>query len=344
MYQEHLLGDPDMSRFVLFGRSPARDAPHARPIDDRPDWVQANPARIGRALEHALAKPSGGWAVLDASYRIGADPRRFVVCGHELVAWRGEGSLLRVAPDACPHMGASLCEGRVDDDGRIVCPWHGLKLGDRKHGPWAPLTAHDDGVLAWVRLPELLGKGEEPTEAPILPERPARYLDGIVRTEARCEPRDVIANRLDPWHGAHFHPHSFLRLRVIDRAEDHITVRVAYKVLGPLAMEVDARFDCPDPRTIVMTIVAGDGVGSVVETHATPIDEERCAIVEATLATSDRLGFPLFRPLRRVLRPLIEARAARLWVEDAAYAERTYELRRRGGEPTLPGERLRVVK
>jgi isorenieratene synthase len=332
-----------MFPFVLFGRSPARDAPDVRPIDDRPDWVQANPARIERALEHASSQPSGGWAVLDASYRIGAAPRRFVVCGRELVVWRGPDDRPRVAPDACPHMGASLCEGHVDADGRIVCPWHGLKLGDRKHGAWAPLPAHDDGVLTWVRLPELLAPGEAPTEAPILPTRPRRFLDGVVRTEARCQPCDVIANRLDPWHGVHFHPHSFLRLRVVDEAVDHITVRVVYKVAGPLAIEVDARFDCPDPRTIVMTIVAGDGVGSVVETHATPIDDEHSAIVEATLATSDRTGFPLVLPLRRALRPLIEARAARLWVEDAAYAERTFELRRRGAPPE-PSERLRVVK
>ncbi|HJL19476.1 MAG TPA: DUF5914 domain-containing protein [Sandaracinaceae bacterium LLY-WYZ-13_1] len=328
-----------MSRFVLFGRPPSEDAPDATPIDDRPDWVQANPARIDRALAHALAKPSGGWAVLDASDRIGRDPRGFRVAGEDLVAWRGPDGRPRVAPDACPHMGARLCEGHVDDRGRVVCPWHGLALGDRRHGGWAPRVAHDDGVLTWVRLPALLGSDEAPTEAPILPARPERFVDGVVRMEARCEPRDVIANRLDPWHGAHFHPHSFLRLHVLEEAVDHVTVRVVYKVLGPLAIEVDARFDCPDPRTIVMTIVAGDGTGSVVETHATPIDVTRTAVIEATLATSDRVGFPWVRRAGRLLRPLIEKRAARLWAEDCAYAERTFELRRAAERPA----RLHVV-
>ncbi|WP_435844405.1 DUF5914 domain-containing protein, partial [Streptomyces griseus] len=28
----------------------------------------------------------------------------------------------------------------------------------------------------------------------------------------RCEPQDVVANRLDPWHGAWFHPYSFVDL------------------------------------------------------------------------------------------------------------------------------------
>ena len=132
----------------------------------------------------------------------------------------------------------------------------------------------------------------------------------------------MLANRLDPWHGVHYHPHTFRRLRVVERRDDEITVRVAFAVLGRLAVEVDARFHCPDPRTIVMTIVAGDGVGSVVETHATPIDETRCAVIEATLATSDRPQMKYVLPLARWVRPWIERRAARLWVEDVAYAER----------------------
>ncbi|HEY8427801.1 MAG TPA: DUF5914 domain-containing protein, partial [Sandaracinaceae bacterium] len=312
-----------MRRFITFGRSPG---PPVR-RDGPPDWQQASPPKIERALERALRLPSGGWAVLDASDRI-ASPRRFVVAGRELVAWRGAAGL-RVAPAACPHMGADLCDGRVDARGRIVCPWHGLALGERAHGAWAPLVSYDDGVLSWVRLPELLAPGEAPTEAPILTARPSRYAHGVIRVEARCEPRDVIANRLDPWHGVHFHPHSFLRLSVVSEDVTQITVRVVYRVLGPLGMEVDARFTCPDPRTIVMTIVAGEGVGSIVETHATPIDEGRTAIVEAVLATSERLLFPAFARANRLLRPFIERRAARLWADDVLYAERTYALRRR---------------
>ena len=131
----------------------------------------------------------------------------------------------------------------------------------------------------------------------------------------RClEPRGPAPDR--------YHPHTFRRLRVVERRDDEITVRVAFAVLGRLAVEVDARFHCPDPRTIVMTIVAGDGIGSVVETHATPIDDQRCAVIEATLATSDRPQFSYVLPLARWARPWLEKRAQRLWVEDVAYAER----------------------
>src|SRR6185312_5941047 len=129
------------------------------------------------------------------------------------------------------------------------------------------------------------------------------------------------------WHGAHYHPHSFGRLRVIEQLEDSITVRVAYRVAGPFAVEVDARFHCSDPRSIVMTIVRGEGVGSVVETHATPLADGKTAIIELTYATSERLGFALAARAQRWLRPLMKWAARRLWVEDAAYAERLYELR-----------------
>lgn len=224
-------------------------------------------------------------------------------------------------------MGAELSKGFVDDRGRIVCPWHGLALSaESKRGDWAPYTTYDDGVLVWARFDSLLAPGEAPTDRPYLPVRPAHALDAVIRMEGRCEPEDVIANRLDPWHGAHFHGHSFARLSVIDEAIDHVSVRVVYRIAGRLGMEVDARFDCPDPRTIVMTILSGEGVGSIVETHASPIAKGRTAIIEATIATSERTTMA-WLPRATLLRPMIEARARKLWLDDVAYCERRYSLR-----------------
>jgi len=287
--------------------------------------VQANPARIERSLARALALPSGGWYAVDASERIAGTPVGYTIEGQELVLWRAQDGALRAGPGACPHMGASLACGRVRGD-NLVCPWHGLELGDGPHGRWRPLVAHDDGVLAWVQLP---ARAEDRTPTPILAPRPSPALSGVIRMEANCDPGDILANRLDPWHGAHYHPHSFARLTVLEDREDAILVRVAYRVVGPLAVEVDATFHCPDPRTIVMTIVAGEGRGSVVETHATPIGPGRTAMIEATLASSDRPGFRHALKLARWLRPAMNARAARLWVEDIAYAERRHALRAR---------------
>ena len=312
-------------RPLLIGRPPTSGTAKRTA---RPDWIGADPAKIDRALEHALAKPSGGWCVIDASRAFSRTPRPYTIEGHELVGWRCR-SGPALAPESCPHMGAELSRGSVDGRGRIVCPWHGLALDpEGKRTDWTPRVTFDDGVLVWARFESLLREGEAPTEKPILPVRPPRALDAVIRMEGRCAPQDVIANRLDPWHGAHFHGHSFARLSVLDEAIDHVTVRVVYRIAGRVGMEVDARFECPDPRTIVMTIVSGEGVGSVVETHATPIAPGRTAIVEATLATRERASVA-WLPRATMLRPLIEARARKLWVDDVAYCERRYALRQK---------------
>ena len=146
--------------------------------------------------------------------------------------------------------------------------------------------------------------------------------------EIACDPAHVIANRLDPWHGAHFHPYSFGALEVLEDSAECLTIRVEKRIAGRLRVEVDATFHCPDARTIVMTIVRGEGEGSVVETHATPLAPGSTAVVEATLATSARPGFAQASKVSRLIRPLIERSARRLWVDDAAYAERLAELER----------------
>lgn len=312
-----------MTRLYTFGTPPSRPIADTA-VSAAPDWVQANPGRIDRALGRALALPDGGWFAVDAREQIGGTPKAYTVDGHDLVLWRASDGSVRAGPEACPHMGASLACARVRRD-MLVCPWHGLELGDEPHGRWRPIATHDDGVLVWVKM----SAGTADTEAPILAPRPTRCVAGVVRMEAECEPEDILANRLDPWHGAHYHPHAFARLKVLNDDSDRLLVRVAYRVLGPLAVEVDATFHCVDPRTIVMTIVGGEGVGSLVETHATPIGPGRCVVLEATLATSDRPGFKLALGAGKLLRPLIARRAARLWLEDIAYAERRYRLRAR---------------
>jgi len=307
-----------MARLIVVGRALPFHPGRPRP---GPAWVEARPDWIAGAVTAAQARPGGGWFVLDASRRITERPRGFVVAGAPLVVYRA-GSRVIAGPDVCPHMGARLSEGRTER-GELVCPWHGLRLGERPHGSWHPVPTHDDGVLVWVRLHE---PGEPLTDQPVLPARPGRFIDGVVRIEARCDPRDVLANRFDPWHGTELHPHAFSRLQVLEIGDDHVVVRVAKRIAGPVAVEVDARFDSPERRSIVMTIVAGEGEGSVVETHATPIVPGRTAIVEALLATSKRLGPGGTRLLSRAIRPLLERGAHRLWIDDRPYVERLYEL------------------
>ena len=144
------------------------------------------------------------------------------------------------------------------------------------------------------------------------------------------DPQDTkTARGADIWLRPRFGTDAALLLgmiRVIIDEDLHFH-QIILAVAGKLVVETDAVFFSPEPRSIVMTILEGEGKGSVVETHAAPIDAGRTAIVEATLATSDREGFQHALKLQRFIRPLIERSARRLWVDDVAYAERLYELR-----------------
>ncbi|HZA12677.1 DUF5914 domain-containing protein, partial [Mycobacterium sp.] len=194
---------------------PVQVIPRTRWASQRPTYRDARPAIIDAALQRSQRRPSGNWYAFAASRSIRADrPFGTRVAGMELVAWRDARHRLRVGPGACPHLGASLANGTVDC-GTLICSWHGLALsGDSSEFGWKPLPGHDDGVLAWVRLDGI--GGEAPLDRPVVPARPTgATLDAVTRLVGVCEPSDIIANRLDPWHGAWYHPYSFTSLDVL---------------------------------------------------------------------------------------------------------------------------------
>ncbi|WP_224389968.1 DUF5914 domain-containing protein [Pseudonocardia sp. ICBG1293] len=320
---------------------PLQPLPSQKWAAQKPTYAGADPKLISAALERAQARPSGNWFVLAASREVRGDrPLGVGIGGIELVAWREEDGTVRVGPGACPHLGAPMALAALDC-GELVCRWHGLRLGARSGPGWAVLPVHDDGVLVWVRLDDL--GGEEPTDAPVVPARPAgTVLDAVTTLTGVCEPEDIVANRLDPWHGAWFHPYSFQKLTVtsapavtdVPPEEDRFLVTVTFKVGPGLGVPVRAEFVCPEPRTVVMRIVEGEGVGSVVETHATPRGTDRdgrprTAVIEAVVAGSDRPGFAVASRLAPALRPAMAAAATRLWRDDLDYAERRYAMRTR---------------
>lgn len=338
---------------ILRGLSPAELSVPLRRLrtpvwaEQEGTWVEAKPRVIEAALQRARSRPSGNWFVLAASREIVGDkPFGRTVAGVEVVAWRGGDGTLRAGPGACPHLGAPLARARVHC-GQLVCHWHGMRLGARSRGTWSPFAAHDDGVLAWVRLDE--AGGQEPLEQPVIAPRPPLNpsIDAVATAIGTCEPDDVVANRLDPWHGAWFHPHSFANLRVLDSPaadfagpseQDCFDVQVSFRLTGDLGVPVLARFTAPEPRTVVMHIVEGEGQGSVVETHATPLGTDsagrpRTAVIEATIAHSPRTGFRVARTAAPAVRSAMRWAARRLWRDDLAYAERRYELRSTGRWP-----------
>jgi nitrite reductase/ring-hydroxylating ferredoxin subunit len=303
----------------------------------RPTYRDAQPTIINAALDRAQRRPTGNWYVFAASrdVRIGR-PFGARVAGIDLVAWRDKRRRLRVGPGSCPHLGADLAAGIVRG-GVLYCRWHGLALdGETCELRWKPFPSHDDGVLAWVRLDSV--GGEAPMDEPVVSPRPSGdTLTAVTRMVGRCEPSDIIANRLDPWHGAWFHPYSFTRLEVLTtptEEDDRFLVSVTFR-MGRFGVPVIAEFITPEARTVVMRIIEGEGTGSIVETHATPTGfgpdgEPRVAVIEATVASSQRPGFKAARRAGPLITPFMRYAATRLWRDDLTYAERRYR-RRTGG-------------
>jgi len=297
-------------------------------------WRQARPSRIAESLAAANQHNPGGWFVAGVSTDVPSDKSiTRTIAGTEVVLWREEDGTLVAGPGACPHLGALLDKCAVVG-GTLLCRWHGYPLPPTGDRSWKPFRAYDDGILIWVGL---VLNTEPPTERPTLPPRPQQgsQVSAVMMAKAICEPQDVIANRLDPWHGAWFHPYSFSHLTVDDDAStsEKLVVDVTFRLSRTWGIPVRAEFFCPDSRTIVMLIIQGEGAGSLVETHATPVGQDAngnhlTMITEVTIAHSTRPGFAVAAWAGPALRPLMKRTAQRLWVDDLVYAERRYKLRR----------------
>lgn len=325
-------------RAELRRRIPIRNVPTVPHEHLRSTWKQARPGRIRASFDVAQSQDPGGWYVVGTTQDVRGDRSvTRTIAGREVVLWRDESGALLAGPGTCPHLGALLDDCEVIR-GDVVCRWHGMALGPKGRAGWLTFPAYDDGALVWVQLPT---EGEAPTDRPTIPVRPhaEASIAAVITIPGTCEPQDIIANRLDPWHGAWYHPYAFSHLVVDDEASDDkvLVVDVTFRLTPRLGVPVRAEFACPDARTIVMTITEGEGAGSVVETHATPLGPDPTGrpvtmMTELTVAHSPRKGFAAARLVQELVKPAMKQTQARLWVDDLAYAERRYALRARGEE------------
>ena len=245
-----------------------------------PTYRDAAPAVIEAALHASQRRPSGNWYAFAASDAIGDRPVR-------RLGRRASRSSPGAASDGdaarrtrrCPHLGADLSTGTVDC-GTLICPWHGLRLdaaAAHSAGSRIPRTT----TACWPGFASTTSAARHRPMTPVLPTRPdGAQMHAVTRLVGTCEPRDIIANRLDPWHGVVVPPVLVHPARGAQRARrptttcqtksDRFLVAVTFRI-GRLGVPVIAEFTSPEPRTIVMRIVDGEGTGSVVETHATPL-------------------------------------------------------------------------
>jgi phenylpropionate dioxygenase-like ring-hydroxylating dioxygenase large terminal subunit len=106
------------------------------------------------------------WHPVASADAIGAQPLAVRLLGEDLVLWRDTAGSVHAWPDRCPHRGARLSLGRVQQD-RLECPYHGWQFegsGRCVRVPALPaftppashsVTTHEAqeaGGLVWVRL------------------------------------------------------------------------------------------------------------------------------------------------------------------------------------------------
>ena len=84
----------------------------------------------------------GQWYVVGKSVQVKRDkPHAVTALGRNLVLWRDTGGRLHCLEDYCPHRGARLSRGEVNQD-NISCRYHGVTL---------------DGSGTIVRVPAMPG-------------------------------------------------------------------------------------------------------------------------------------------------------------------------------------------
>jgi len=68
------------------------------------------------------------WPVAVTDFLDASRPHAFTLMGQDLVLWRDGSGEWRAFDDACPHRLAPLSEGRVEEDGTLLCSYHGWRF------------------------------------------------------------------------------------------------------------------------------------------------------------------------------------------------------------------------
>ena len=123
-----------------------------KPTDAPADYTTV--ARVG-----AIAEGTG------ATYQV----------GDRLVAVFLQNGEYHAIDDLCPHMGASLGAGALDEDGGVMCPWHAWRFSI-KDGAWLdnPTLKIDTFAVRVVDDQIQVAAPQPPTEKPEVqsPEEP----------------------------------------------------------------------------------------------------------------------------------------------------------------------------
>lgn len=91
------------------------------------------------------------WYPVAYTTEVTAAPRPCQLFGERFVVWRRSDGGVAAAVDACPHRGAQLSKGWLED-GCLVCPYHGWRFDDAGACVAIPQTGPDVPVPGRARL------------------------------------------------------------------------------------------------------------------------------------------------------------------------------------------------
>lgn len=159
--------------------------------------------------------PKNTWYVGARPEEVGTKPLGRTICNEKVVFYRGVENKICAVEDFCPHRGAAMSLGYVED-GNLVCGYHGLVLGcdgkvvsmprQRVQGfPCVksyPVVERDGFIWIWPGDPELADESLLPTlEWANNPEW--AYGGGVFHIN--CDYRLMIDNLMDLTHEAYVH-------------------------------------------------------------------------------------------------------------------------------------------
>jgi phenylpropionate dioxygenase-like ring-hydroxylating dioxygenase large terminal subunit len=149
------------------------------------------------------------WLLTTKDVKAGqARPAKFL--NHELVVYRGDDGKVRILDAHCPHMGAHLCDGKVEGNS-IRCPFHMWKFNDEGICEDIPVLKEPVKVeklgnykcdekygLIWIWY----GENESTVQVPVVPELQGFELQSSlgVPFKKECHPNVMMINAIDAHH------------------------------------------------------------------------------------------------------------------------------------------------
>ncbi|MGA2394328.1 MAG: Rieske 2Fe-2S domain-containing protein [Candidatus Lustribacter sp.] len=149
--------------------------------------------------------------------------RQIRILGEDLVVYRDGSGRYGLVPEQCPHRGASLAYGFIEEDG-IRCPYHGWKFDTSGACVEQPFEPHPEKLMklacrppyAVQALAGLLWGYMGPLPAPLLPRWEMLVSDQGTRSIVvlplhECNWLQAQENSVDPVHTYYLHAQTLLR-------------------------------------------------------------------------------------------------------------------------------------